>query len=408
MTTKQFYLLCLIGVTFVGGMFMLLLWRQIKLSSSEKRGMLFISLAMFSWTLVGIYKYYDPPMPSLINAFNDRILSSFSNLLLCASVPYFPNVFEGWRERFAFFRKPEQWLNFIFVFFSIVTVVFTVLDRNVESDLGKKAIIIVDALISLSTILLVSVAIYSAIIRFWTDKLLQRFILSMFIVFGLTQIVLPGIAVIGESMRPYYFFALVHLLVGITFFNFISVAYFGLVTMEMKQIAHEEQERKKERALRVTSISLGFNRENERYVLRIRFQGEDPSDIRSAEVTAVKLLQPFANWILFALARKHDIKLMHPDLSTTKFRMVEFWNKDASVKLTQEMLFSNDGGQFEFKIDASQIHFEALSYLYPKFVIREAILKHEDSFRTSFDLSQFKGNTKAERQEKMVKAIFGL
>ena len=64
MTTKQFYLLCLIGITFVGGMIMLLLWRQIKLKSSENRGMLFISLAMFSWTLVGLYKYSDPPMPS--------------------------------------------------------------------------------------------------------------------------------------------------------------------------------------------------------------------------------------------------------------------------------------------------------------------------------------------------------
>jgi hypothetical protein len=385
---------------------MLLLWRQIKLLSSENRGMLFISLAMFSWTLVGIYKYYDPPMPSLINALNDRILSSFSNLLLCASVPYFPNVFEGLRERFSFFRKPEQWLNVIFIFFSIVTVVFTVLDRNIENDLGKKSIIVVDALISLSTILLVSIALYMAISRFWTDKFIQRFILTMFIVFAMTQIVLPGIAVIGESMRPLYFLALVHLLVGITFFNFISVAYFGLVTMEMKQIAHDEQERKKERALRVISIALGFNRETERYILRIRFQGDSPSDIRFSEVTMLKLLQPFANWILFALARKHHIKLMHPDLSTIKFRMVEFWNKAASVKLSQEMLFSNDGGQFEFRLEPDQIEFEELSYFFPKYVIREAILKHENSFRQAFDPTQFKGATKAERQEKMFKAIF--
>jgi hypothetical protein len=408
MTTKQFYLLCLIGVTLLGGAFMYLLWRQIKQKSSENRGMLFLSLAMFSWSLVGMYKYYDPPMPSLINAFNDRILSSFSNLLLCASVPYFPNVYEGWRERFAFFRKPDQWLNVIFIFFSIVTVVFTVLDRNIENDLGKKAIIIVDSLISLGTILLVSVAIYKAISRFWSDANVRRFLILMFIFFGSTQVILPGIAIFPEVLKPFYFFALVHLLLGITFFNFICVTYFGMVTMEMKQIAVEEEERKKERALKITSLVLGYNKENERYFVRLTFSGDDGEDVRTTEVTAVKLLQPFANWMLFALARTHNVKLMHPDLSTTKFRMVEFWNKDAGVKLTQEMLFSNDGGQFEFKIDASQIHFEALSYLYPKFVIREAILKHEDSFRTSFDISQFKGNTKAERQEKMVKAIFGL
>ena len=94
MTTKQFYLLCLIGITIIGGTIMMLLWRQIKLKSSENRGMLFISLAMFSWTLVGIYKLSDPPMPPLINAINDRILSAFSNLFLLASLPYFPNVFD--------------------------------------------------------------------------------------------------------------------------------------------------------------------------------------------------------------------------------------------------------------------------------------------------------------------------
>jgi hypothetical protein len=408
MTTKQFYLLCLISVTFVGGMFMLLLWRQIKLASSEKRGMLFISLSMFSWTLVGMYKYYDPPIPSLINAFNDRILSSFSNLLLCASVPYFPNVYERWRARFDFFRKPEKWLNVIFVFFSVVTIVFTVLDRNVENDLGKKVIIILDALISLSTVLLVSVALYAVICRFWTDKLLQHFILAIFIVFGLTQLVLPGIAVIGEPVKSYYLFALVHLLVGVTFFNFIAVAYFGLVTIETKRKALEEQQLIKERSLRIVAIHIGFNREKDCYSLRINFQGEDPNDLRVAEMSAIKLLQPFANWIVFALARKHRIKLIHPDLSTTKFRMVECWNKEASIKLTQEMLFSNDSGQFEFRIEPEQIQIEELSYLYSKYVIREGIIKHEDSFRQKFDLDDFKGATKSQRQENMVKAIFDL
>ena len=142
---------------------MLLLWRQIKLKSSENRGMLFLSLAMFSWTIVGIYKYYDPPMPSLVNAINDRILSAVSNLFVLASLPYFPSVFEGLKERFTFFRKPEQWVNNVFIFFAVITVVFTLIDRNIESDTGKKIIIAIDSFISTAAISLISYALYQSI-----------------------------------------------------------------------------------------------------------------------------------------------------------------------------------------------------------------------------------------------------
>ena len=237
MSTKQFYLLCLIGVTFIGGMVMLLLWRQIKLKSSENRGMLFLSLAMFSWTIVGIYKYYDPPMPSLVNAINDRILSAFSNLFVLASLPYFPSVFEGLKERFTFFRKPEQWVNNVFIFFAVITVVFTLIDRNIESDTGKKIIIAIDSFISTAAISLISYALYQSISRFWQDKYLKMFLFVMFIVLISTQITLPMIAIFPGVLKPIYMAALILLLIGMVFFNFISVAYFGMVSMEMKEIA---------------------------------------------------------------------------------------------------------------------------------------------------------------------------
>ena len=408
MTTKQFYLLCLIGITFIGGMLMFLLWRQIKLKSSENRGMLFISLAMFSWTLVGIYKFSDPPMPSLINAINDRILSAFSNMFLLASLPYFPNVFEDLKERFSIFRKPDQWINSIFIFFAIITVIFTLIDRSVESDLGRKAIIAVDSLISTTTILLISIALYQSLSRFWSDKVLKVFLAVMFILLISTQVILPMIAIFPEIFRPFYLYALVLLLLGLTFFNFVSIAYFGMVNMEMTAIADIEYGRSKKAIYNPDALKVGYDKQRKLYFVRIGFiSSVEPAKVKEIEVSTSKLLQPFANWVLFALARKHDCKLSNQDLSTSKFRMVEFWNRDGEIKLTQEQVFNNDRGFFDLKIEISSISIEDPEFLRSKFIIREAVLKHEDNFeKLAQRISAEKSFSRASKQEQLIQYLF--
>jgi hypothetical protein len=408
MTTKQFYLLCLIGITFIGGMLMFLLWRQIKLKSSENRGMLFISLAMFSWTLVGIYKFSDPPMPSLINAINDRILSAFSNMFLLASLPYFPNVFEDLKERFSIFRKPDQWINSIFIFFAIITVIFTLIDRSVESDLGRKAIIAVDSLISTTTILLISIALYQSLSRFWSDKVLKVFLAVMFILLISTQVILPMIAIFPEIFRPFYLYALVLLLLGLTFFNFVSIAYFGMVNMEMTAIADIEYGKSKKAIYNPDALKVGYDKQRKLYFVRIGFiSSVEPAKVKEIEVSTSKLLQPFANWVLFALARKHDCKLSNQDLSTSKFRMVEFWNRDGEIKLTQEQVFNNDRGFFDLKIEISSISIEDPEFLRSKFIIREAVLKHEDNFeKLAQRISAEKSFSRASKQEQLIQYLF--
>ncbi len=408
MTTKQFYLWCLIGITFIGGVIILLLWRQFKLKTSESKGMLFIALAMLSWTLVGVYKLSDPPMPSLINAINDRILSAFSNLFLLASLPYFPNVFEDYKERFSVFRKPEQWVTSVFIFFAIVTVIFTLIDRSVESDKVRKAIIALDSLISTATIILISLAVYRSLTRFWTDKWMKIFLASMFVPLVSTQIVLPLIAIFPDQLSPYYLSALVMLLLGLTFFNFVSVAYFGMVNMEMATIANIDEVKDNKAIYLPEHLVLGYDPQGKHYFVRIGFiSSENSNQVLELEVNKFKLLQPFANWILFALAKKHDCKLSHQDLSTTKFRMVEFWNKEADIKLTQEQLFNNDRGFFDLKLEASKIVIEDITFLRSKFIIREAVIKHAENFKTLYESAQSgKAVTRAEKQEHLIAAAF--
>ena len=394
----------------MGGMIMLFLWRQIKLKSSENRGMLFISLAMLSWTLVGVYKLSDPPMPSLINAINDRILSAFSNLFILASLPYFPNIFENMRERFSFYRKPEQWVNMVFIFFAIVTVIFTLIDRSVESDIGRKAIIAVDSLISTLTITLVSIALFQSLSRFWSDKLLKGFLAIMFILLISTQVILPLIAMLPDIFRPFYLYALSLLLLGLTFFNFVSIAYFGMVNMEMTAIADFESRKDKKLVHTPEHLTIGFDQQRKLYFIRIGFTSPNETDkVKEVEVTSAKLLQPFANWVLFVIACKNECKLSHQDLSTSKFRMVEFWNKDAEIKLTQEQLFNNDRGFFDLKLSVSNVHLENPTFLRSKFIIREAVLKHEDIFKTLMDsIPTEKNLTRSLQQERLIDLLFNL
>jgi len=412
MTTKQFYLICLIGITLVGGLVLLFLWRQIKLKSKENKSLLFIALAMFSWTIVGLYKYYDPPMPSLIHAINDRVLSAFSNLFLIASLPYFPEVFNRFKERFSFFRKPEQWVINVFIFFAIITAIFTMIDRNVENDSGKKMIIAIDSVISTITMSAISYAIYQSIKRFWQDKWLQRFLLVVFLVLISTQIVLPLIAIFPEQLKPYYLGALLLLLLGLIFFNLISIAYYSMLGYELHasniaRIQNGDMESAVEIKLLPEQITVGFNDSRKEYFVRIRFVSpDDPTISKEEEVVSTKILQPFANWVLFSLARKKEIKLSHVDLSTVKFRMVEFWNKESNTKLTQEQLFNNDRGMVDLKMASADVIILNPDLLKTKFIIRESIIKHAESFGSFLEPEVKKSLTKEKLHDLLVNRLF--
>lgn len=382
MSTKQFYLICLIGISFLGGSLLLLLWRKLKDKLPENKGILFIALAMFSWTIVGLYKIFDPPMPSLIHAINDRILSAFSNLFLIAALTYFSNLFLKSRERFSFFRKTEQWVINVFIFFAIVTALFTMIDRNVEGDFGKKIIIAIDSLLSTVTMALVSFALFQSITRFWNDAASKYFLGTFFVLLTSTQIILPLVAIFPDQFRFLYYAFLICLLLGLAFFNFIAIAYYSMLYLEVNEIINNDILKSKKNNLQINGLKLGYDLNNKAYY--IEFEFIDQGTILKERITNSKILLPFANWILFSVAKKMDVKISNQDISTTKFRMVEYWNKDAEHKINQELLFINDRGMFEFNFENSLLEIENINLLEKKFIIREAIQKNVENFSFQF------------------------
>lgn len=382
MSTKQFYIICLIGITFLGGSLLLLLWRKLKDKLPENKGILFIALAMFSWTTVGLYKIFDPPMPSLIHAINDRILSAFSNLFLIAALPYFSNLFLKSRERFSFFRKTEQWVINVFIFFAIVTALFTMIDRNVEGDFGKKIIIAIDSLLSTVTMALISFALFQSITRFWNDVGSKLFLGTFFILLTSTQISLPLVAIFPEQFKFLYYAFLICLLLGLAFFNFISIAYYSMLYLEVNEIINNDLLKTKRNNLQIEQLILGYDQLKKVYFIEFSFN--EQNTIIKERIENTKILLPFANWVLFSIAKKMDVKISNQDISTTKFRMVEYWNKDSENKLNQELLFINDRGMFEFNFDAHNVEIVNIELLEKKFIVREAVQKNIDNFSFKF------------------------
>jgi hypothetical protein len=183
-----------------------------------------------------------------------------------------------------------------------------------------------------------------------------------------------------------------------------------MVNMEMTAIADIENRKDKRLVHTPEHLTVGFDQQRKLYFVRIGFTSLNESDkVKEVEVTSAKLLQPFANWVLFVLACKNECKLSHQDLSTSKFRMVEYWNKDAEIKLTQEQLFNNDRGFFDLKLNVSNVHLENPSFLRSKFIIREAVLKHEDVFKSVIDLNSTENNlSRTFQQDRLIDLLFNL
>lgn len=376
MTLKQFYLLSLFGITFTGGILLLIIWSQLKRNQKSNQAPLYLSLAMFSWSIVGILKYYDPEIPELVNAIKDRMLSSFSNLFLLASIPYFSIVQLNWSKTFKPFRKKEQWVLNVLIFFAILTVLFTFMDRNVTSDSGRIAIILVDSVISLFSIALISATIFFSLRIYWTNKWISIFSGTLFSALILTQIALPSIAIFPEQLRPFYPFALLTMLVCLNAFILISAIYFA-----QKIVRHTTSGTvfgiENEGNSVVTGIHIGYQHVEKKYYLRLKFSNSITGKEQfTEEVTSGKLLQPYVNWIVFALAKEHGVKLTHPDIALSKFRMVEFWNKQSDFSISQEQLFLNDRGYFELSTEAESIHLNDKTIFHSKFIVRESLLKY--------------------------------
>lgn len=378
MATKQFYFICLIFLTFLGGCFLLLLKRKLS-NNQDSKGMLFVALGLFSFATIGFYKLFDPPIPNLFLSDIDRIFSVFTNIFFVAALPFFSSAFIKFRNYFSIFRKTDQWVNSVFIFFAFLAALFSVIERNVESEFGKNLIISIDSIFSTTTIGLVTYALYKSISKVWKDTLSKVFIGLFLMLFPISQLLIPLTAIFPDKFNFLYFTFLIVLLIGLAFFIFVAIAYYMLVD---KETHHKDDVIYTENNLHINNLKIGFDSIKKVYFIELEFLRDDTKFIERVENR--KILLPFSNWILFSVAKKLNVKLNNQDIALSKFRMVEYWNKDSDTKLNQDILFINDMGSFQFSFDANSIEVSNLTHLENKLMISEAIQKNIENFAFLF------------------------
>ena len=87
--------------------------------------------------------------------------------------------------------------------------------------------------------------------------------------------------------------------------------------------------------------------------------------------------------------------------------MVEYWNKESNYRISQDVLFLNDNGNFCFKIDSNDIIVNDIEFFKNKIAVKELMKKHLLCF---VDLDIFKKEqlTNRKKADKYIDENFNL
>lgn len=416
MSIKFFYLNLLILISVFFFIALLFIWKGTKQpkcldeSNLSNKAPLYISLVFFSWFLVGAYKLLDNDIiPSLIHAFNDRLLSALSNYFILLTLPYFPKFYSStYIEKLLVDNRQKWFYGITSIFFGII-VVFTIIDRINTSYFGNVIIVIIDLTISLITIISISYALYNAIKKFWNNLHLNYFVGISLIIFCLTQLLLPSALLFPNFFKNAYPYLLIATLFSITSFGTFNILYFSLLYFRkgsdsQMNLGFDQKEIAAQEFKVLNQISIGYDQQLSKYYIRIAY--EDPTSHETIKETQYfnKILKPYSHWVAFSIANKLNVKLNQEDIASIKFRMIELWNKKAKNKLKQDDLFNNDTGLFSFKTEPDQVEINDLDFFSTKFSIRDAVF----SFNKSFEKFLKSSSTKKSNRDELIIELINL
>ena len=392
MTYKQFYILSLTLTTLLFTIRFILIFLDAtkkRIGGEFSKAVLFIALFSFSFFLVGLYKITDQTEFSLKFLFNDRILSSLSNIFLLSSVIYFPYKIKYLHR---FYEKKENWVMIIFLFFGVIISLFTVFDK-LASNAGQVfqiALIVVDSLISTIILVLFGYVLSRSMQLSLSNKGSIYFFQIIVVLIVATQVALPLSKIYHEVLLwlyPYFlilfFVSNIFLLQNILLFldRFVCFHSQSLSTIfpVSKEIVDNEA-RSSDTTAQLYSVFIRYDTIEKKYKIQLTIRFDEARQ-KLIAIENSKILQPFSYWILFAVAKKMNIKIYNSDLAVARFRMIEYIHKNyPDVKLVPETIFENDKGYYEIITDATNIIIEDLDLLLDKMQVKDVFLKHLDNF----------------------------
>ena len=392
MTYKQFYILSLTLTTLLFSIRFILIFLDAtkkRIGGEFSKAVLFIALFSFSFFLVGLYKITDQTEFSLKFLFNDRILSSLSNIFLLSSIIYFPYKIKHLHR---FYEKKENWVMIIFLFFGVIISLFTVFDK-LASNAGQVfqiALIVVDSIISTIILVLFGYVLSRSMQLSLSNKGSIYFFQIIVVLIVATQVALPLSKIYHEVLLwlyPYFlilfFVSTIFLLQNIVLFldRFVCVHSQSLSTsFPISKEVVDNESKSSDASAQLYSVFIRYDTIEKKYKMQltIRF---DETHQKLIAIENSKILQPFSYWILFAVAKKMNVKIYNSDLAVARFRMIEYIHKNyPDVKLVPETIFENDKGYYEIITDATNIIIEDLDLLLDKMQVKDVFLKHLDNF----------------------------
>jgi hypothetical protein len=326
------------------------------------------------------------------------MISSVSNLIFLISISYFPLLSEE-NKLTRLIKKREKWYAVVIILFISIISIFTFLDKFYENFglVSRVSIVILDALISISCILLLGYIMILSLSGFKLSSIVLKFIKVCFILFSTTQIILPLTKVLPELLIHLYPISLALFLIFyfgfvISFFlYFLSLEYLISAIQVQEENIISNSEKNEIHVVSIKSIEIGFEKKLNSY-LKVNLELSN-FEINTVIINNNKILHPFLYWILFSVSKKNNIALYNTDISVAKFRMIEYFNRYSKYKISQEILFSNDNGEYSLLINSENIIINDTDIISSKKSFSEIVIKYAECYIPKYE-SLSKNNLK--------------
>lgn len=365
--------------------------------------LLLISISFFHRTFISANKLFDIQDFNLNYVVVDRMISSVSNLIFLISISYFPLLSEE-NKLTRLIKKREKWYAVVIILFISIISIFTFLDKFYENFglVSRVSIVILDALISISCILLLGYIMILSLSGFKLSSIVLKFIKVCFILFSTTQIILPLTKVLPELLIHLYPISLALFLIFyfgfvISFFlYFLSLEYLISAIQVQEENIISNSEKNEIHVVSIKSIEIGFEKKLNSY-LKVNLELSN-FEINTVIINNNKILHPFLYWILFSVSKKNNIALYNTDISVAKFRMIEYFNRYSKYKISQEILFSNDNGEYSLLINSENIIINDTDIISSKKSFSEIVIKYAECYIPKYEsLSKNNLKLKSER-----------
>jgi hypothetical protein len=125
---KTFYLIVLLGTSFLSGLYLFRIWVKRKNTSNlflkeSNVALLLIALTFFHRTFISANKLFEIQDFTLNYVVIDRMISFISNLIFLVSLSYFPLLNEE-NKLTRLIKQREKWYSILFILFISIISIF--------------------------------------------------------------------------------------------------------------------------------------------------------------------------------------------------------------------------------------------------------------------------------------------